>query len=380
MPDVRLGIIGAEGSSAEWIAALSEEESRATPQHRRAAGGSGAANVILTAVCDRDCDDIGPVAARAGATLEDDDRAMLIQHKLDLVVLATSPAARERLIPLALERGCAVIVEPPPARTAEVARKWIEEFETAGRPIWVLSDWRFDPAMSPCRDSQAALGQAVHAAGQFFAPLPTPMRWQADRVRTGGGVLSCGAYDLLDAMVCALGMPSDVLAVLSRFGRSTSEPYDTEDCATLLLRFADGGAATLAARWGPPPFQNQLYLAGRRRAATIARDRVTLFPAVAAEPLDEPFLERPLNSPASAPAAEIAEPEVMTRDAVSPRRRIIRRMLEAITGSDEAEATSGSTLRDHLPVMAVLEAAYLSARTGESEAMHLILERAGIRE
>lgn len=352
MAAVRVGIIGIQGSSLSWIDAVAADP-RAT----------------LVAVSDHDTEAAEPAALRHRAQFEPDDRALLIQHAPDLVILATSPHTNERLLPLVVERRLAAIVEPPAARSLDVARSWAEQFESAGRPLWVASDWRFDPAALICGHAAELLGEVIHAAVTLLAPLPAPLRWQADRVRGGGGVLGGGAYQWLDALVAACGTPADVLAVLGRVGRSTTEPYDTEDTASLLLRYEGGGSATVMARWGPPPYESRLYLSGRNRAASMSTDAVVIHPAMHADPLDEPFLERAAAAASTVPSVSLAEPELRQRSTAGPRAMALSRALkQALDPAVEAPPVD-SQLRHHLPTLAVLQAAYLSARTGEPEAV-----------
>lgn len=355
MQPVRFAVIGGDGAAASWLAAI-----RACPAAE------------LLAVSDRDGATAAALAAQYRIAGFDDHRTLLAQSAPDAVVLAISPAGAEKLLGPIAERGAAALLDAPPARTFEEAAAHVARFDAAGKPLHVVSGWRLDESRKQLRQPEADIGRVVQAQARVHAPWPDPLAWRGDRLRAGGGVLISEAYDAVDAVVHAMGLPSDVLAQIGRLGPIGSEPYDNEDSAAVLLRYADGRAATVTARWGATLYEADLWLIGASGSAHVT--------------LPDPFRRAARRS---ARGGEHLQPPLWSDDllmlgAVATGRAMrqtaaVAAMVRALRGpAKEEKPPFGSTLRAHLATLAVLETCYLSARTAVPEAPHLVFERAGV--
>ena len=320
----RFGIVGSDGATRRWAEALRTRD-----------------DLMLAAVSDRDAEEL---AASLNIAYDDDPRTLLVHQKLDVVVFATSPAAAEKILPVAADHGCAVILDSAAARTFEEGLARLSGFERVKRPVLVRSGWRLDPDFQFLHRSSETLGRVLQIQATLIEPPPSPLGWRGDRVR-GGGVLRCAAYDCVD-----MGIPSDVLGHAVRTQQRWPEPYDAEDTLSVLARYADMRSAVIAAAWRYEPPHFEFYLGGAANSARIS----------------ESILQ-------SAVGESAALSTVTPRHPHDSYAAIISAMLAALRG--EAPAVSRSSLRDHLATLAVIETAYLSAKTGAPEAPLLLYGR-----
>ncbi|NUQ47373.1 MAG: Gfo/Idh/MocA family oxidoreductase, partial [Phycisphaerae bacterium] len=120
MSPIRIGVLG-EGATAEaWLRAV-----------------AGNQNARLAVLSDSDADRAASLAAHYATDCEKDHRTLLVQHALDAAVFAMSPAAAERLLPIAAQRSVAVLLDTPPARTLDEAVRRVALFDKARRPLLV---------------------------------------------------------------------------------------------------------------------------------------------------------------------------------------------------------------------------------------------------
>ncbi len=173
------------------------------------------------------------------------------------------------------------------------------------------------------------------ALGQI-ATGDEPEGWRGDSLRAGGGVLLNGAYAQVDLLVTLLGLPESVYAVCS-FARAPGETlnYDTEDTALVLMRWGSDCSAMLVARRGVIPGAWQITLVGT--------NDTLVWPAADSSDDDEAGM-------GAHSAAGIAR---QIRSAAGICETVVRR--------------PDLRARDHLATLAVIEAAYLSAKTGAPE-------------
>jgi predicted dehydrogenase len=354
MDPIRIGIVSGGASAEAWLRAVDARD-----------------DATVAVVFDRDAERGARWADRYAAVFEDDQRAVFIHHDIQAVIVATSPAGAVKPLLLAAEHGAAAAVDAPSVRTVEDAATVIAAFESAERPILVASGWRFDPVMDVCRAPGRLPDRVALADGRLITPVPAPLDWRGDAVRAGG-VLVCSAYDMLDQMVSIMGIPGSVYAAMQRVGRASDAPYDGEDSAVITLRYAGGVTASLTARWGAPPWANELRVENTRQSLIITET--------------ETIAHGTPDEMAGRDAVDVANPSHGTRraarcrfDVVTERLANACRMESDTPPPAAASSTSGtSMLRDHLATLAVAETAYLSHRTGEAESPHQVFERAGV--
>jgi predicted dehydrogenase len=287
-------------------------------------------------------------AKHPGIAAHDDFRSLIVNSPLDALLVAVPPFVRVNYLPIAAERRLPVWMLTPAARTLDEALQILDLFATAEVPLAISRAYGLDPCLHEDTIGPEAIGRLFLARGHVLGCDPEDLDWRGDSQRAAGGVLLDRAYGIIDLIIQTMGMPGTVYAAAAGVSRpGTRSPYDTEDTASVVCQFAGGAMAQVAACWTAGPEEWSLDLHGIKGSAhiddqsVIVRDRAGTTELLAQA--------RPANL--LAPQIE----DFLTTVRTSPRR--IR-----------------STISEHLAVLAVLEAAYLSARTGEPESPGPILD------
>ncbi len=313
-------------------------------------------------------------AAAANVPFYRDHRLLLTKVRPDVFIVATPAGPALELVRLALQMKVHVIKAAPLARTLEEAAGLVKAADAAGKQLAVLAPRRFNLSYSGLQQGLSMLGKVFLARAVQAFNWGKPFGWRGDQASAGGGVLLEAGYEMIDLLVWALGLPEEVYAVTGRQGRphmvqsgGDVEPlgiYDTDDTAVATLRYGGGAAATLVASWAAAPATEYLWLHGQSGSAEgkptecIFRDGDgRVLQKIAAD-------DRPVT-------------------ALAEQLRQVAQLLLA----DQTEAPAASTLaprgglslaREHLLTMAVVEAAYLSDRTGQAEHPRRLLQTYGL--
>ncbi|HSW46775.1 MAG TPA: Gfo/Idh/MocA family oxidoreductase [Phycisphaerae bacterium] len=282
-----------------------------------------------------------------GIATYDDFRSLIISAPLDALFVAVPPYLRPKYLPLAAERQIPVWMLTPAARRFDEALEVLSVFEKAGCPIVVARQWNIEPSLQPDALGLGEVGRFFFARGNVTLCLTEDLDWRGDSQRAGGGVLLCHAYGMIDTLIQLMGLPSTVYARIAGVSRpGTRFPYDTEDTAGLVCNFAGGGLAVLGACWTAGPTHKSLDLHGLNGYIRIDDTRV--------EVRDRTGEIGIHNLPRS---ANELDPQI---DAF-------------LSELASASGRYRGTLRQHLPTLALIEAAYLSAQTGQPESPAAIL-------
>jgi predicted dehydrogenase len=273
----------------------------------------------------------------------DDARIMLAQSGAEGLLVATSTREAVELAELAAEHELAVWRMPPLARTFAGATELVTRCRQRGLVYRVASWWDMI-----ADEVQAALdfGDGVKPAFSHVrvaAAGPSVQSWRANAVEASGGVLASDAYDMLEALIAVRGLPERISAIVANVRRRSGElPRETEDVATALLRYEAGGTAAIQATWDVPPYFQTSEHHGAELTVVLERERV----AVRSRD-GEILLERRLA------------PEQFWRDELAAFAGAIR--------AGGAPVSQAETLERHVAVTALLQAVYLSNRTGQPE-------------
>ena len=270
----------------------------------------------------------------------DDPRVLLAQPGLEAVLLATSTRSHVPLVAQAAERGLHVWCLPPVARTFAEAAELIARakrlptihrvaswWEYVADHVWHELNWPADfaPLYSELRASVRG---------------PTADAWQASLADAAGGVLANDGYGLLETLVAARGLPESADAAIGTYRQGPDgQLRETEDTALAILRYGRG-LAVVHATWDLPPSGHALVHAAATTRVTVTDELVTL-----ADGADRLIDQRPLPG------------EFLAHD--------LMRFAECVRG--QARDRAALSLERHLAVSALLEAVYLSARTGHPE-------------
>jgi predicted dehydrogenase len=189
----------------------------------------------------------------------DDWREVVAREDVDLVSVVTPPVTHEEMTLAAFDAGKGVLCEKPAAMNADESRRMRDRAAESRLFAHVDHELRFLPSRRRMREMILAgeVGRVRHANVLFRsdsrAAAGKAWDWWSDE-KAGGGVLGAIGSHAVDALRWLLGAEvSEVSAALAthvteRVDGRTGAPrrVTTDDEATMLLRFADAGAAGLA--------------------------------------------------------------------------------------------------------------------------------------
>lgn len=312
--------------------------------------------VRISALCDRDAVRLAETAARFGvARTYADAEAMMEAEDLDFVDIATTVASHRPLVLAAARAGLHAICQKPFAATMQDAREMVATMERAGKVLMVHENFRWQ---SPVRALLEALRDG--AVGRpFFARFS---------FRSGHDVFAGQPYlatdprfIIQDLGIHILDITRAALGDVTRLSASTARVNPAirgEDVATILLDHAGGASSVVdcsyATRRVPDTFPETLI--------EIDGDQGTL----RLEPGYRLVVQRPGGteirdvSPPLLPWAE--RPWHNIQESV---QIIQSHFIECLRNGSQPE-TSG---RDNLRTLALVEAAYASARDGSRIAL-----------
>lgn len=287
-------------------------------------------------------------AVAPGIAWSDDLRVLLAQSELDAVMLAGSVRDGAELPADALGRGLHVWRQAPLGRTFAETTDLLQRARDAERVLHVPSWW------DHIRDGVRSLLRAEDGFRAAVNELrvasvgPELASWRSSLVDAGGGVLSQDSYGLLECLVALRGVPESVSASIGRCRiRTTPAPRETEDAAAALLRYGGGDSAVVTALWDVPPYESAAWFHSATASLRIDRQGASISNASGAT-TDE------RTHPGDFAAADLA------------------RFSADISARDRVEATARQ--ERHAAVASILEAAYLSARTGQPESPRRLYE------
>lgn len=234
-----LGFVGAGAISEHHLAVLSGQD-----------------GVKVAAICDVDESRARLVAERAGARAFSDWREMLDAGELDALFVCTPPAHHASPAIAGFERGLAVYLEKPLARSLADGEAIVAAWRQSGAVCAVGYQWRsLDVVLhlrSLLRGTQPGL-----LISRSFGPtegarndLEQPGAWFADPAVSGGLLFELASHDI-DLQI-ALAGPVEAVQATSDSGRlalAGRPPSPLDDAVSLILRFAGGGLGACHVAW-----------------------------------------------------------------------------------------------------------------------------------
>jgi UDP-N-acetyl-2-amino-2-deoxyglucuronate dehydrogenase len=313
--------------------------------------------VRLIGVADRDEPRASQLAGRFGASMTTPDyRELLANDAIEAVSICLPDHMHHEVTIAAAEAGKHILCEKPLSLTVDEADEMLKACERNGVQLGLVMNHRYAPGNILARRAVAsgALGKpliasALHASGLSGDPQGASP-WRGRRRLSTGGVLSTQAIHFLDLLLW-LGGP--VTAVQAWTGLLASPDQDHEDTVGVVLKMASGALATLTATSASPIMDDftgtRIELHGTRGYLLLDGDALRI-----AELADGPDLAPPQLPPIPPGAEEIVFGSGHVYEVMDFVRTVSGGGTAPIPGADGR----------HL--MAVIEAAYRSARDGDA--------------
>ena len=164
--------------------------------------------------------------------------------RVDALVVCTPHHLHEAHARMAAERGKAILLEKPMARTLPEADAILETARAAGVVLMVGENAHFVPGFAAAREylRDGALGE-VRQVVMSARGYRRPGGWRSRRAEMGGGILIDGGIHYLH-LLRSWGGPVETVTAASP--PNVFPELLAEDTVFLLLRFRSGAVATLA--------------------------------------------------------------------------------------------------------------------------------------
>jgi len=312
----------------------------------------------IKAVADQDLQKAEKAAAEYHCDAYGDYRQLIVQNQLGCLLVAAETHTCEEQLKAAFKKKFHVLRLAPLARTFEESLGYVRLAEAEGVQFAVANPARFQGSFRAAHD-MIAQGRIEHpflvsVRCRFRATEPSA--WQVDPALAGGGVLLHDCYPLVDQLLWSFPLPEQVYALkTNRAADKQQRLYLTEDTALVSMTFTDALmgnlVATRADDIGPHEVSIEIY--AKEARLTVTQDQVELRTRDGHKGLTWRYEE---------------DQQVALERLLSSFARSV------LTPADHPLTSSG---QENLRNMAVLEAAYLSAKTGCPEEPARILRLAG---
>lgn len=322
----------------------------------RAASATGLFQV--KAVADLDRPKAEKTAAEHGCEAYSDYRQLVVQNQFDCLLVAAETYTCDEQIKAAIRRKFNILKAPPPARTFAEALEYVQLAQSENVQFAVANPGRFRASCITARDvvSQGRLGNVFLVAGSCtFAGMDRPS-WQIDPQVAGGGVLLHDCYEVLDQILWNFPLPAQVYALKTNQAPDKQQRLClTEDTAIVAMRFSDAFMGSLVATRSEEMALPRVVLEihGRQGRLAVTETQAAL----------------------TASRGEADRIWQYQEDEQVLMERLLESFAQSVRNPAERPfpGSGGESLRN----MAVLESAYLSARTGFPEEPARVLQMAG---
>ena len=307
---------------------------------------SASDHYTLEAVADSDTVAAHESAAGFDCAAFDDYRQLIIQTQLDVLLVAAPIHQCDEYVRAAMKKRCHILKMAPPANDFKQTSELIRFAGDEGVKFATGNPWRFDPAYVSLNryvtENPSDQPLLVNAVCQFADH--NRLGWETDPNLAGGGVLLHNCWHIIDLLVWTFGLPQQVYSLSTNTAADRQQRlYLTEDIAVLTMKFHDTLLANLVcsriARTGRPA--ESLMIHCKENVLSI-EDGLLMMPK-ASEQVNE------------------------TNGA--NRQQFFSDMLNCFAMSIlwPGNNTFASTSESDMRTMSVIEAAYLSSRTGFPE-------------
>ena len=221
----------------------------------------------------------------------------------------------------------------------------IRVMEKAGCELVIGSRKRLAPGYSEAREllSQQEIGKVFLIRAEKFFHYEGKWDWRADPGLAGGGVLLESAYQLVDLIHWSVGVPESVYCLSSQeCSRKVVPPYRTEDTVMMTMNFADGAIGQLTSSWVSGPETERIVYHGVDGTLDVGLNHLRLYNGEGKLQKDEAY--------------SVSDDWLISQQ--------IKQFADSLLDPDVKPV---STVSEHLNNVSVVEAAYLSARTGMPE-------------
>ena len=321
----------------------------------------------IQAAADKDGEAANAVAREYGCAAYDDYRQLITQNQFDCLLVAAGMHNCDEYLRMAMKKKFNVLKLAPAGRNFEEAAEFVRLAEAEDVKFAVGTTERFAESFSALRrfvqyqDLHKEQAEGEEESKNAWEPYMVTgccatageklEGWRTDPKLAGGGVLLYDCYGIIDQVVINFGIPQKVYALSGNTaGDKQQRLYLTENTAAVTMKFSDTLFVSLLAGNSFGPARRELRLYGKEHIVVVNDGELVIGGNGGGE----------------------GEKFRYGDDEGARMGRLLENFAMGILSAASTKLrTSG---RDNLKTMAVIEAAYLSAKTGFPEEPGRILE------
>ena len=296
------------------------------------------------------------IAAACQCPAFDDYRQLIIQNQLDVLIVAAPIYLCDEHIRAAMKKKINVLKVPPAGLDFEQTAEMVRLANKEGVRFAVADTSRFRPGFSALREYMLSADPSQFRVISALSNRPVEPselhdRWLSDPQLAGGGVLLHDCYEMIDQIVLNFGIPEQVYSLNSNHAPDKQQRLSiTEDTVVMTMRFSDTLMGNLIASRMFGPAEKLLKIHGNDECLVVTDDSFTV-------------LDNQGNTKSKS-RSKIKKGQ--------DQAKMLEAFASSILSPEESGPLAGSNI--DLKNMAVIEAGYLSARTGMPEGPSRILD------
>lgn len=307
----------------------------------------------IQAVADKNTKLTENIAAQYQCHAYDDYRRLIIENQFDCLLVAAGMYSCDEYIHTAIKKKFNILKLAPPARNFAEAAKFVRLADQEDVKFIVANLNRFAQSFIKLREfiQQYPHKQISLLRSLCYLSDQTGPDWHKDTELSGGGVLLRNCYDIIDQIIWTFGSPQQVYSVnTNQAGDRQKRLYLTEDTVVLTTKFSDTFLGNLIASksFGPPEKFLKIY--AKDEIITVSNNKFTVSDRFGA----------------------VKKQTRYNDNTASCMRKLLENFALSILHPEENKPCC--TGLENLKNMAVIESAYLSARTQTPEEPHRIFE------
>jgi len=313
----------------------------------------------IQAVADKDTNLAEKIAGQYKCAAYDDYRQLIMQNQLDCLLVAAPMHSCDEYVRTAIKKKFNILKLAPAARDFEEAAEFVRLAEEHQIQFAVGNPSRFARSFVKLRQYLEE-GKIEHifllTAFCNLGDQPQP-GWRTDPKLAGGGVLLHDCYRMIDQVVSNFDMPQQVYSLNTNQAQDKQQRlYLTEDTAIVTAKFSDTfiGNFIASRRAGAGPKEEFLKVYGKDIILTAGDTHLTVSDGLGL----------------------VGEEIQCDGDELACTTELLKSFAGSILSPETNKLCSSG--RENLKNMAVIESAYLSARTGFPEEPARILQMASV--
>ncbi len=308
----------------------------------------------IEAIADKDTNLVEKTANKLNCQAYDDFRQLIsstdarISRDNRVLLIAAETHTCDEYIKMAIKKKFNCLKLPPIARYFEEAAEFVKLSEEEGIVFSIANTGRYAKGYLALRDyiTKNKLEQVFLVTVFSTFSEPPANTWHTDPKLSGGGVLLYNCYKIIDQIVLNFGLPQQMYSLNTNQAKDRQQRlYLTEDTAVVTLKFSDTlvGNIITSRRNGIGPQQEYLRFFDNNKILTVNEKQLNIRDVSGQVTTQEEFND-----------TELERMTLLLKDFA----------MSILSPKENKPVCTG---RENLNNMAVIESAYLSARTGFPE-------------